>query len=346
MGKTNKEKRARKAKERRKRRASRSEQPAGLFEPDPDSGGRYLKQPGIRYANEPDIAIKCPSCQHVRYTPVHATIIRPEQGGSDVEVQAFDSICPECGFRIALEPRLEVEADGTALFWVDRSVAEEYEGEEVHQLVLESRESGARIAVTQGSSDYEFWAVCRDCGNPFPSRGSLAFTVALTEDEGPPDSEVAFCPECGGFGSALLSRFVAGDVVTYANSPGFAETVAETIADQVAAGEIDLAMAIHRLRQSSDPRVRRIADWLEERPVSTMIAVSILQTVVTLFGPSLLRADEPVPVPQPSPASTFTEEQVDRIIDSVLDHYDEQLLAKGDRSKPPGGIDGKRKNGR
>lgn len=108
-------------------------------------------------------------------------------------------------------------------------------------------------------------------------------------------------------GAAMV---VADKGVMQKSMPGFI-AFAEILIDELTRGEVDVSAAASRLRARGGP-FTRVADWLERRPASAAVAAAVLTSVVSLIGPQIGRAE---------PRS---DEEIARIIDTVLEHYDQQ----------------------
>lgn len=93
--------------------------------------------------------------------------------------------------------------------------------------------------------------------------------------------------------------------------------------DGLREGTLDVPTVAKDLRTRGGP-FRRIGEWLEERPVTASLAIGVLSAIAAIAGPQL--ADDS--------GSGVDEKEIVEIIDTVLDHYDQQL-DRGQTSPPP-----------
>lgn len=107
-------------------------------------------------------------------------------------------------------------------------------------------------------------------------------------------------------GAAMV---VADRGVMEKSMPGFIAFV-EVLIEELASGEVDVSAAATRLRARGGP-FTRVADWLERRPATAAVAATVLTSIVSLIGPQLARPD------------SRSDEEIIRIIDTILDDYDE-----------------------
>lgn len=276
------------------------------------------------YFDEPDFMHECDSCGNVSGVPMHSMRLHPDFE-APVELA---NICPECGEKYAFAPREEPQPDGSLLLTIDREVLEaagyvEWAPRSVLGLTLQDRETGELVEIAMFNSKRKRLVVCDDCGLPFEMPGEQAFTtrsgasVDVNMLAGP-------CEHCGGLGHPLMTTVTEGGLRTVSNSATFANEMLEHIAEGVRNGSIDLSEAAARLREQDQKPLTQLAVWMEARPVSAMVAATMIQVVASLVGPQVpLLMEQETPTEQTKVPGTCTEDEVADLVVKILEHYDE-----------------------
>ena len=289
----------------------------------------------IYYDDEPDFLHQCSECPEVTAIPMHSIVVRQGVDG----LNGYASGCHACGAQTPIQPRAETLHDGREAWTIDRqallaSGLEEWREEGVLQVSLVDRESGELVELAVSNSRQTWLVVCDDCGLPFEMKGNFAVTnraganLELNHVAGP-------CEHCGGFGRPLVTTAERDGLITHSNSADFAEGVLAHLAEQVRSGQIDVSEAAARLRAQRQPHLTRLADWIEGRPTSAMVAATLIAAVASLVGPQLPSMSDKDPEPPSRTTDGYSEQEVIDLVDTILDHYDKRTGQPQEREVPP-----------
>jgi len=295
------------------------------------------------YYDEPDFMHECPSCGNVSGAPMHSMRLRP---GVEKPVE-LANVCPECGEKFAFVAREEPQPDGSLLLTIDREVLEsagyvEWAPRSVLGVTLRDPETGELVEFAVSNSKRKRLVVCDDCGLPFEMPGEQAFTTRSGANVDV-DLRAGPCEHCGGLGHPLMITVTEGGLRTVSNSATFANAVVVAVAEGVRNGLIDLSEAAARLRAQEQKPLTQLADWIETRPVSAMVAATMIQVVASLVGPQVpLLLEKDPEIEQTKVPATYTEDEVADLVVKILEHYDEthqhdgvpKLRSSRGKSKP------------
>lgn len=184
--------------------------------------------------------------------------------------------------------------------------------------------------------DHSVWVLCDRCGLPF----SLPTGFHMEGSDGPRSplklQDVEWtggpCPSCKEDGVIATGRpllSVVSDNVGRSAIAGSNESALrawdrwQELTEGLERGEISVQEAAGRLRSEGGP-LSRVADWLENRPVTTMAAATILAAIINLTGGQLASWGQ-------TPGETSDDDRIVEIIDTVLDHYDRAHPTPEDR---------------
>lgn len=286
------------------------------------------------YYDEPDFKTICLSCREPYDIPIHSMRFRAEwiaEHGEPENVDGIGSSCLDCGHFVATPPRIEIAPDGTTLYTTDRKTLlaaglEEWKSE---FMGLTLSKDGVDFQLTMSGGSEEMLVVCYDCGLPFITRIGHQAVISSADTPVAFDMMAGPCEHCGGMGSLLSQSISDGNFVTVTASPNFAQSVLATLADDLRAGRLDLGGVSRELRrQGAGGPYRALADWIDARPVNTVIASAVLSAVAGLAvnqvppivgqdGETVQQQEQQDPAP-----GTYTEDQVLEIVKKMLDHYD------------------------
>lgn len=321
MGRNNKARPARDQRHRAKAPPrSRTTRNAGYFQSDPDSGGRYLKQPGIKYAREPDMDVRCPACRRVSPVPVSAMIVPPEMTFSEEDGAHLS--CPQCGHQFPIQLRMEKCDDGSTLLWTDRSAVSEYLHGDMEATVPKEQPrglSGRDLEKPEPGS--ENWILCLACNDPYIALGTTEVpSEPGTRDQATPSG---YCPKCGRADPVVLAPERLEDQ-PYSDAP---LTGLAAAADRLSAGESTISATAQELRKMATRVSRQLANWFESRDPERQVGARLVYAAASLaeLEANSARAD--------AAHAGYSPELSVSVIDSMLDYYDSCRL--GHTPRPP-----------
>ncbi|MEN8674872.1 hypothetical protein [Nocardioides sp.] len=298
------------------------------------------------YYDEPDFITVCPKCRKEYGIPIHSMRFSPDwlaDQGMPEGPEGMDSVgggCPHCGHSLETPPRVETAPDGTTLYTTDRRTLLDagLEEGESRFMGLTLSKDGVEFQLAMSGGSEQVLVVCDDCGLPFTTR--IAHQAVISSADTPIDLDMNAgpCEHCGGSGSVLTHIIDDGILRTVTPSPGFAENVLSTLADDLREGKISVGAASTELRKQGGP-YRVLADWIDARPVNSLIASTLVSAVVgfavnqipPIAGDSEPSLQQPYQRPEPG---TYTEDQVVEIVERMLDHYDRKHGFKDSPEKP------------
>lgn len=347
MGRNNKARRAAKRRQKAQRRGPRAEQQPVNYVIDEDGNVLDLESPWHTiYYDEPDYEVQCESCGHVAGIPMYSMKDNPDFAARHPDWELTDNTihmsCPQCGEdTMEVEPRVETAPDGSRLRTIDRDVLEaagirEWQPTFVLAYDMVGRESGEQFRLAMSDEYYEEWVVCDECGLPFKFRGKQAAIATAADSTMNWNFIVGPCTNCGeGVGRPLMTTAEDGQLRAVASTPKFANALLVSVAEQLRNGQIDIGTAAQTLRAQNKPALTRLADWMESHPV-TITAAGVLVTVVaTLVAPQIPVVTDDGGDGQ-QPPDTYTEQQVEEIVTTIIDHYEATHPAEPDEGDPHG----------